>query len=722
MFMRLVAACIVALATLSAARKACADVTFGAEPFNTPYLVGTGAFGLYPFVAGDSSRSLIAVGTTLPGFSSTQTSLVVLGSAAGGALQGSTPILSDYVPGGIATSAYPEPMLVVLGTRTQDSEIHYGFQVFAGSPLHAVYRRELPYSFNWPVAAALTRVASLSDFDIAFGADYGIALQRSYDSAPIWQFAETAHALATLPATGTLPVRLVSANDTGVDIRSVDDGHVLWTSTATGGKKIAVGNITGGADLEFVVLGSNGMLSAFQSDPPTLLWQNTDANAASFSLGDRNGDGTLEIAVVTFDGQVKWLGGNGAPVGGTATLPYPATEIAVAKVDAAAGRVVTIADEYTGAELQVRSLDLATRVADMGAAAGPFDHIAIGDIDGDGDGEMVALSTIPWGYAATGPANSSLLSIRDVATHALVWQSAIPAGLGPTSSDQMLDVAIGRVQPGTGQQIVVLGIDIGGGFQPIIDIVDGTTHAVLRRTLIDVGEGRVPTHLRLVDVDGDGIAEIVLASQPSTSTATGVRVHVLNGSTLANEWTSPVLTSQFPASWVGTRPTGGAGPEHLILTVAQGGFWSIDLASHLVDYSVPADASAAGHVPDASPAGRIAIIDATASALIIVDAASGAEIARLPLPNTTYRAVAALPGEFDRVALATDDHLESWNLASHMQEGASPILANDLARNGTLLARASGAGAVLYAGDAVGLWSLPAIEFQQLIFASGFEP
>jgi hypothetical protein len=268
----------------------------------------------------------------------------------------------------------------------------------------------------------------------------------------------------------------------------------------------------------------------------------------------------------------------------------------------------------------------------------------------------------------------------------------------------------------------VLGIDIGGTFRPIIDIVDGTTHAVLRRTLIDIGDSRAPTHLRLVDVDGDGLAEIVLASEPTNSVTTGVRVHVLNGSALATEWTSPVLTSQFPASWLGTRPSGGAGPDHLVLTVAQAGFWSIDLASHLVDYSVPADASAAGYLPDASPAGRIAIVDASASALIVVDAATGAEIERLPLPNNAYHAVAGLPGDFDRVALAADDHLESWNLANRLQEGGSPILANQLARNGTLLARANGAGAVLYAGNAAGIWSLPAIEFQQLIFASGFEP
>ena len=723
MFLRHAAACVVALAMLSAARDASADVTFGAVPFDTPYLVGSAAYGLYPFDTGDSSRSLIAVGTTLPGYSASETSLVVLGSAAAGTLQSSTPVLSDYVPGGIATSAYPEPMLVVFGTRTANSQVHYGFQVFAGSPLHAVYTHELPYFLNWPAAAALTRVASLTDFDIAIGADYGIELQRSYDSAPIWQLGETASALATLPATGTVPVRLVSANNGEVDIRSVDDGHVLWSSTATGGKKILVGNITGTADQEFVVLGGNGTVSAFRSDPPALLWQNADANAANFALGDRNGDGTLEIAIATLDGKVSWLNGNGAPLGGAVTLPYPATKIAVAKVDSAAARVVTVADEYTGGELQVRSLDLATRVADVGAMGGPFDRIAIGDIDGNGDEEMVSLSPIPWGYPATSPPSSGLLSIHDVATHALVWQSAIPTGLGPTSSDQMLDVAIGRVQPGAAEQIVVLGIDVGGAYQPILDIVDGTTHALLRRTLVSVGDSRVPTHVRLVDVDGDGISEIVLVSQPTNSVTTGVRVHVLNSATLANEWTSPVLTTAFPASWVGTRPSGGAAPDHLMLTVPPAGFWSIDLAAHLVDYSVPANAPAAGLVPDGSPAGRVAIIDATESQLIIVDAASGAEIDRLPLqPDNTYRAVAAIPGDFDRVALAADDHLESWSIANRTRESVSPILANSLARSGTLLARASGAGTVFYAGNAVGIWSLPATEFQQLIFADGFEP
>jgi len=508
-----------------------------------------------------------------------------------------------------------------------------------------------------------------------------------------------------------------------VEIRQPTDGTLLWSSTATSGRKIVVGHISSAADSEFVVMGADGSLNAFSGGAsPTLLWRKADINAADFSLGDRNGDGVLEIAVATTDSKLLWLGGNGAQIGNAVTSTYPYARVAVAKVDAAPARVVAVEDNYTGGTVSVRSLDLASEVAHTAGTIGPFDSIAIGDLQGDGTEDLVSIAGIPWGYNPSVWTNSSRLTIYDLATHALVWSSAIPTGQIPDFSDRMLDLAIGRVQPGTNRQIVVLGIDMNSTYEPVLDIIDGTTHALLRRTPVQIGDGRTPTHVRLVDVDGDGIAEIVLVSGPANSVTTGVRVHVLKADTLNEIWTSPVLTSEWPASSVATRPSGGTGADHLILTVAQAGFWSIDLAGHLIDYSVPADAPSAALVADVTPTGRVAIIDRAQPAVVIVDAANGTEIDRLSLLDSGYSGIVALPPDASRIALSADDHVESWNLATHQHEGTSPLLASLLAHNGTLLARANGDGGVVYAGNSVGIWSLPTISFQQLIFANGFEP
>lgn len=699
------------------ARSAWADIALEVGPFNTPYRSDSSAVGLYALgAAGGSPSWLLAVGRAIQAES--VTTLALLGPVAAGTLQTSVPVLSDYRAGAVATSATPEPMAVVVGSQTKDHLVSYGLEVFAGTPLRSRYRRTLP-PINSPKAATLTRVASLSDFDVAIATGVDLTLWKANATGPAWYVSDTANALATLPATATLPARLV-ATGADVAIRRVDDGQVLWRSPAAAGRKILVGAIRAGVAPQFVVLGTNGDVAAFASDPPALLWHKVDANADDIAFGDRDGDGMQDIAVATRDGKLLWLNGNGAQVGSAATLAYPAAQVAVAKVDAAAARVISIGTGYTGAQLQVRSLNLTTTVASVDAAAGPFDRIAIGDLDGDGREQMASLAAIPWGWTPSPASDSGRLAIHDLATGARLWSSAIPAGLGPTASDILFDVAIGRVQPGVGRQVVVLGLDR-DRYAPVLAVVDGTTRALLRRQQVDVGAERKPTHVRLVDIDGDGIAEIVLVSAPYLSGATGVRVHVLRADSLAPLWTSPVLTPKWPATSVATRPAGDGGPDRLLLTVAQAGAWSIDLAARLVDYSVPADAPAAAWLPGATPAGRIGVLDAAGPALLVVDAASGAEIDRLALPDGTYRALAAVPGDVDRVVLADDDHLQAWNLASRRQESASPRLAQP-AGNGTLLARANGTGATFYVGDGVGVWALRAVPFEPLIFANGFEP
>lgn len=695
----------VALATASNAR---AGVGFEAAPFAAPYLSTSSSLALLTVDgAGDPAHSLIGIGSTFE--PDAESTLTRFGPVGGGALATTMPLLGHYLPLGVATASSPEPIVVVVGSRIDESISHDGLDVFAGDPLHFVAVRGMPSLYiQYPSSIALTRVASPTDFDFALGSSGRITYWRPQSSTPVWNIESNAFAIATLPAHGSTPMRLaVSAGD-HVEIRSLVDGSVTWTSNDTGGGKIVVGTL--GTTPAFLVRDPNGGITAYRADPPALLWRNADANAADFSLGDRNGDGALEIAVTASDGRVYWLGSNGAPVGASVTLPYPAMKVAVAKVDAAAARVVTVTDPYTGGDLEVRSLDLGAVIAHDPGNSGPFDAIAIGDLDGGGDDEMASLSPIPWGYPPSLALNSGLVSIRDVATGALLWSSAIPAGLGPTSSDSLRDLAIGRVRAGAARQIVAIGHNTGADF---IDIVDGATHA-LQHLPFSLGEDRTPSRIALVDVDGDGIDEIVLASEPSNSVTTGVRIHVLRAGTLAVEWTSPILTPSWPAGRLATRPVAG-GADHLLFAVPQAGVWSIDLAAHFVDYSVAADARAAAWLPGTQ---RVAIVDADGPALVLLDASSGAALDRQPLSAQTYHAVAPIPGDADRVALAAEDHLDAWNLVLGTPEGRSGRVGNRLALGGALLA----SGPRLYAGTSIGLWSFATTPFEPLIFADGFEP
>ncbi|HEU4665387.1 MAG TPA: hypothetical protein VFS55_15260, partial [Dokdonella sp.] len=182
-------------------------------------------------------------------------------------------------------------------------------------------------------------------------------------------------------------------------------------------------------------------------------------------------------------------------------------------------------------------------------------------------------------------------------------------------------------------------------------------------------------------------------------------------------WTSPVLTPHWGATVALLRPVAGE-PPHLLLGVPQAGLWSIDLVAHLVDYSVSLDAKGAALLAN----DRIAILDRTARMIVVVDATSGTEVDRMQLPNYVYEAIAAVPGDSDRVALAVGDHLQTWNLKYHQPEGPSPNVGPGLAAGGALLAREGSNGATFYAGNGVGIWAFPTRPYEPFIFADGFEP
>jgi len=696
---------------LMAGLPARADVAYDAAPMELPYRANTGLYEFAAVAAPGATASLFVVGDSES--QPTQESTIgYLGPLTGTTTQVAWPALTDLWALATAATAVPEPIVAAVGFRSIDGNGEMDLQVFSGTPPTLRSSVRLDPALEFPTAAVFTRVASPTDFDLVVGGSRTVSMFHGLAKTPAWQADMAGESLALLPASGALPLRIATTGG----IIDASDGHVLWT-TSQYASKVLVGKVRATGSPQVVALGG-GRVSIYDSNPPVLRWTSDGLNANDIALGDRDGDGVMEILVALGTGDAYWINGSGLKVGPTVVLPVE-PRVVVAKIDAAPARVVAMSSDFTGARMEVRSLDLATVVTSADAQQGPFGRIAIGDVDGDGDDEVVSIAGIPWGNGSSiGP--SGRLSIRDRATNALVWRSAIPAGLGVTGSDVMLDAAIGHVQAGAHRQIVVLGRDGTGLYEPIVDVVDGTSHAVLRRSHVDLG-GRDGVRLRLVDVDGDGLDEIVILSTPHSGETSGVRVHVLRADTLAPLWTSPVLTPQTLVTSTFLRPVAGAAP-HLVLTVQGAGLWSIDLAAHLVDYSVPADAAGATVTSDPA-ASRIVLVDATQQALVVVDATNGAEIDRIPLPDRPYGAIAAMPGDPDRVAVAARDHLETWNVAHREQEGSSPAVGHMLGDGGTLLARArAGGGATFYAGNNVGIWTFPTRTYAPLIFKDGFEP
>jgi hypothetical protein len=697
---------------IMAEAPAAAGIAYDAAPVELPYRgYDANVFAFAPVPgATDVNASMVFAGQASNMSSNGwYTALGYMGDAAGPTAEVGLPVMGSVVASGIDIAAAPEPIVVIAGDAA-GGPARLALQVFAGNPLTPRGTRRLA-TYDQVTAVALTRVAGANDFDVAVGG-VGVSLFRGQATSPAWHVEASARSLAHLPAAGAQPDRLVVGGYSGVDIRAVSDGHALWSWTGTGALKMLVGHIAGSTSAAFVVLGADRSVMAFDTDTPALRWRKLDVAASDIALADRDGDGVMEVLVAATDGHGFWLDGNGAQVGGQVALPYLEARVAVAKTDAARARVLVLGSSREGGGIDVRSLDLATSVSTVDSQGAPFDRVLIGDADGDGQDELVSLADIPGPEAASGP--SGRISVRDLSTHALRWRSALPDGLPGGASDPLIDVAIGHVQPGAGRQIVVLGRD---AVSPayVLEIVDGATHALLRRPVLPLGD-RAATRMLLTDLDGDGIDEIVLASDPAGGSEGGTKVHVLRADTLAVVWTSPMLTPDWGASGMILRPVAG-GPPHLVLSVPGGGLRSIDLVNHVVDYAAPIRAKSCALLPN----GRIAVLDIDTPAIVVLDANDGSELDRVAMPNVAYNAIAAVPGDADRVVVALGDHLQTWNLAEHQPEGRSPVVGPDLAARGTLLARIGPDGMTFHAGNSIGIWAFPTRPYEALIFNDGFD-
>jgi hypothetical protein len=347
---------------------------------------------------------------------------------------------------------------------------------------------------------------------------------------------------------------------------------------------------------------------------------------------------------------------------------------------------------------------------------GPFDRFVFGNLDDSGHQKLAEISTIAIGGSGSIPPPSGI-RIVDPSTGSLVWSGFLSQNNDPENAEFIADVCITRPAPG---QTPIVALLLPKIFPPSqIAYVNGITHAVTRHSLT-LPANRVPTHMRMVDIDGDDIPEIVLISEPATSEAPGTQVHIVRSDTFATSWSSPILAPQFPATWADVRPASATRAPRLLFTLHDTGLWSIDLGTHFVDFSVFADAGAATYLPNPEGADSVAFMDDTAGLLRIVDATTGTDVDQIAF-SKHYRALAPDPSDAQRLFMAAGDHLVSVHLDTHRHEGMSPLLDQALALGATMTSAIVGDNTVIYAGGSIGIWATTVTQHENSIFADGFE-
>jgi outer membrane protein assembly factor BamB len=162
---------------------------------------------------------------------------------------------------------------------------------------------------------------------------------------------------------------------------------------------------------------------------------------------------------------------------------------------------------------------------------GPFVAMDVGDVDGDGRPELVFCS-----YRSESSYMDGVLYILDAATKQLKWKSPHNLFLGQAWTG-VHSLRIGDVD-GDGIKDIVVGTD--DLYDGTIYVIDGVTHAVKASYKLDK---LTPINaVDVADVDKDGHNEIIAGGICGSGTP-AARVYILDGATGVEKWVSGDLST-----------------------------------------------------------------------------------------------------------------------------------------------------------------------------------
>jgi hypothetical protein len=231
------------------------------------------------------------------------------------------------------------------------------------------------------------------------------------------------------------------------------------------------------------------------------------------------------------------------------------TDFAIYDADADGQNELLIGAGWQGPGGNFFAVDFATKTLEFMSSplTGPFPAIDIGDVDNDGRPEIVAVSTSSGGGGYAG-----VISIYDAGSHALEWRSDASFVWDPVYSftPYVMAARIANVDADPQAEIILSGVT---GIDDRVFIIDGLTHAVQAQWGFDMGS--VFTGLDVADVDGDGIAEVVVSNVDGGTNYPGHRVSVINSQS-GTRWFTPIAGSSN-SSRVYVTDTGAPGKDLL---------------------------------------------------------------------------------------------------------------------------------------------------------------
>ena len=327
-----------------------------------------------------------------------------------------------------------------------------------------------------------------------------------------------------------LEIVLTNGNIRGIVLDGAT-GALEWDHPLGFGHRFAVGDVDGDS-VDEIVAASGGGISVWNGDDHSLGWEVTVDSYMTVTIADVEGDRQLEVVYGDMGlGGVHVLDGqSGAEKYSIENPDYGVTGIAIGDVNrdgirevffgsssGAGGPSYLYAVDTVSQEIEWQSVDF----------SGPFYGLAHGDIDADGDSELIYTTV-----ESDGGYGGSLFFVHDAAGKRIEFQGPNPAHITWT---WLMKVQVADV---LGDSALEIFLPTGSTYHGVLQCVDGRTHELWWEIVLD--ENSNFASLRLGDIEGDGILETVGGIRGQ-----GLHVIAHDAASGAEKWKSPDLEGFF---------------------------------------------------------------------------------------------------------------------------------------------------------------------------------
>jgi hypothetical protein len=524
---------------------------------------------------------------------------------------------------------------------------------YSGWPL--VEQRSFPVVANaW--------AAAVGDIDADGIADLVVVAQSSVSAYALdsgllkWSEPLTGYydvALAQLDADSALEI-ILGGSAPGI----IKDGATLaneWQYSDGFGGNLVTGNLDASGGVQWAGLVTSQTISIFGANPWGPLWSVTAAQYIHAIATTRLEGGALDVILAGNDqsGSVHVYDSTthqelfNVPNGGRGI-----NSVTGADIDGDG-----IPEIVFAAEMASQSQPLITVADSRGGfmkwrfypASNAFLATALGDVDGDGQNELIAATFGNFGTNGT-------VEIFDVATGISEWRS--PAITTPGHDPVLVSASSIKLVPHSsspGMDIILAGTYVSDGR---IFVIDGVT----MQTTLQIGQyatgplyARRIVNVSIYDFDQNGVYDYVASSVPTNSSPPNSLIQIFSGVDGALLWSTSAFGAGAGAISDAFVVPGQGDADSMMVAVMSNGLRAVNIQSGLQAWTLAATNDGALYLPNGVNGPEFAII-LNEGALTFYDAETRAYLRSFAMPSP-FSTMVSVDGDVHRLVAAAGDTL-----------------------------------------------------------------